>query len=102
MLHFAGKYFELAFWTCALLALYFMPVTEEHFTLCPLGAIGLESCPGCGIGHSIHYLLHFEWAHSWQEHYLGGFALIVILYRIFQLVKINTNHKQLLHGAKNI
>ena len=52
-----------------------------------LALVGFEHCPGCGLGHSISYLLRGEWQLSWQSHPLGTFALVIILKRIFELGK---------------
>ena len=87
---------ELIFWVFALVILFFMPVDESHFSLCPLGAMGIETCPGCGIGHSIHYILHLDPGQAWVEHKLGIFAVAVILYRIFKLLRLKS--KPAIHG----
>lgn len=94
------RHFELAFWLLALVMLYRMPVAETHMSLCPLNALGLQWCPGCGLGHSLHYALHGQWQAAWQEHYLGFFALAVILYRIFQLVSYQL--KPVPHESKDL
>lgn len=91
--HFAWQRLELLFWTGSLTALFFMPVSGQHFSLCVLSALGFSWCPGCGLGHSVHYYLHLDFARGWHEHYLGAFALIVILYRIFQLLPFHFNTK---------
>jgi hypothetical protein len=49
--------------------------------------MGISWCPGCGIGHSIAYLLHGDVIKSFHTHFLGTFALLVIVYRIVQLIK---------------
>ncbi len=62
---------------------------ENHFTLCPLAVIGLEWCPGCGIGRSITQLFHGNIEDSWKHHWFGMPALLILLYRISTLVRIN-------------
>ena len=53
------KYFELVFWLGGLLALALSnPTAAAHFSLCPLKAMGLTWCPGCGLGHSLSFLFH--------------------------------------------
>lgn len=89
---------ELLLWLLALPALYFMPEEAGHFTLCPLGAMGVSWCPGCGLGHAIHYLLHLQWEQSLHHHYLGPFALALIVYRIFRILIHNFKIKQPHHG----
>ena len=62
---------------------------ETHFTICPLAIIGIDFCPGCGLGNSISYLFNGDFVSSFQSHPLGIFALIIISIRIFSLIKNN-------------
>jgi hypothetical protein len=82
--------FEAAIWTGGFLFLAFInnPV-EVHFTLCPVSNLGLEFCPGCGLGNSITYLFRGEIINSFYSHPLGLFAMIVLLTRIIHLIKFN-------------
>jgi len=48
--------------------------------------MGITWCPGCGLGHSIAFLLHGDLRNSFHAHWLGVPALIIILYRIFDLI----------------
>ncbi|MDQ6889071.1 MAG: DUF2752 domain-containing protein [Bacteroidota bacterium] len=82
------RYFELSFWLSSLFLLAFMnPGTDPHYSFCLLKLIGIKICPGCGLGHSIHYLLHGDFSRSFAAHPLGSFALIVILRRIIKLAQ---------------
>ncbi|MEE4259809.1 MAG: DUF2752 domain-containing protein [Bacteroidales bacterium] len=78
---------ELFFWIIALIYLFSMNADSTHFTLCPIKNLGFNFCPGCGIGHSLHHIMHLDIRASFSEHPLGIFALIVIILRIFTLVK---------------
>ncbi len=79
---------EAFIWTAALLFLAFTyPDGEEHFSFCVFKFLGFDHCPGCGLGHSISYLLHGEFARSLAAHWLGGFALVVLVLRIISLVR---------------
>jgi len=78
---------ELAFWISALVLLYFSNPGTHHHTLCPIGALGFDWCPGCGLGRSIALLLQGDVAASVQMHILGGPVLAVLLYRIYTLGK---------------
>lgn len=78
---------ELLVWPLALGALYLMDPHGSGPSLCPLKWLGLSWCPGCGLGHAIHYLLHGEWAASWHSHPLGTFALGVLIWRTVDLAK---------------
>ncbi|GAB3009887.1 DUF2752 domain-containing protein [uncultured Cyclobacterium sp.] len=85
---------ELILWTIALLGLYTAGADTSHsFSLCPLDLLGFTWCPGCGIGRSIHYLMHGDFTTSWAYHPLGGFAFLVIILRIIELIKLNLNKK---------
>lgn len=84
------RYFELIFWATALIALFTInPSQESHFSLCLFKNLGLQFCPGCGLGHSISYLLHGYLKASINAHPLGIIAFLIILNRIFQLIKHN-------------
>jgi hypothetical protein len=63
------------------------PTQAAHFTLCPLKLMGITWCPGCGLGHSIAFLLHGDLRKSFHAHWLGGPALIIILYRVCDLIR---------------
>lgn len=76
---------ELLMWSGALIALGLSDPHRAHFSLCLLKNLGFEHCPGCGLGHSISFLLRGEWAASWQSHPLGGPALLIIGHRIIRL-----------------
>lgn len=79
---------ELLVWPTALLLLYFMdPHRHGEHSLCILKRIGLAFCPGCGLGHAISFLLHGQWSDSQKAHPLGPFAILVLGYRIVQLVR---------------
>lgn len=83
------KYFslELFFWIIVLVYLALINPAESHFSFCLFNQLGFTWCPGCGIGHSISYLLHGDIIKSFHTHWLGTFALIVIVYRVLQLIK---------------
>lgn len=78
---------ELICWVTALFLLAVSDVQEQHFTLCPLGNMGITWCPGCGLGRSISSLLHCNIQASLQSHWLGIPVLGVLIYRIVSLIK---------------
>jgi len=93
------KYFELTFWVSAIVALGISdPTQASHYTLCPLKLMGITWCPGCGLGHSIAFLLHGDIRNSFHAHWLGIPALFIILYRIVDLVKQRVSER--LHNNK--
>jgi hypothetical protein len=79
-------HFEAIVWIAALLFLFFLVPGASHFSLCPLANLGLDFCPGCGIGRSIHHAMWLDFAGSFASHPLGIMALLIIIYRIIQLL----------------
>jgi hypothetical protein len=77
---------EAIVWSLALIALACAePLAESHVTICPLALLGVDICPGCGLGRSIIFLFHGHWQESFAAHPLGFFAVIFLLYRIISL-----------------
>jgi hypothetical protein len=86
--------FEGLIWISALLFLAVSNVDyNNHFTLCPLNNLGLEFCPGCGLGKSIHFLFHLEISKSFNTHPMGIFAFAVLLHRIYILSSLSFKKK---------
>jgi hypothetical protein len=80
---------ELIIWPVAFILLFLMDThAPDRQSLCFLKRLGIPWCPGCGLGHSIHFLLHGEWKASLKSHPLGPFAVIILMYRTFQLAKL--------------
>ncbi|MNK38463.1 hypothetical protein D3C87_570540 [compost metagenome] len=82
-----GRYVELVFWVLALTLLATADPHEHHFTLCPIANLGFEWCPGCGLGRSITAIFNADFNASFRHHWFGVPALLIILYRIYQLGK---------------
>jgi len=82
------KYFEITFWTTALISLALMPPSEGHYSLCIFKLSGITFCPGCGLGHSINDLFHGQIEASLAAHPLGIFAVVVIVGRILKLFQL--------------
>lgn len=90
MKSFWNKYVELLIWCGGLLALALMnPEASDGFSLCLLHQLGIPWCPGCGLGHSISFLLHANFQASFQSHPLGFPAFMILLGRIFILIKFH-------------
>lgn len=85
--------FELIFWITALVYLFIIDPSQQHFTLCPLSNLGFDYCPGCGLGRSCAQALHGNFIQSLQMHPFGIFALLVISHRIFTLINDFKQHK---------
>lgn len=92
---------ELIFWIAALLLLGTANVDggghEHHFTLCPLANLGFGWCPGCGIGRSIAHLIQGDLKESFNEHWFGIPALLIITNRIVVLIKMNLKGRKALN-----
>ena len=80
------QHFELLCWVGALIVLFFLPENKSETSLCIFSALGFSKCPGCGIGHSMHYAMRAEWMLSLKYHPLGILAVIILLNRIRQLI----------------
>ena len=87
----AFAHLELIVWTTAIVILYFLPETPGP-SLCVFKAVGFNHCPGCGIGMSIHYALHFQIMQSWDAHPMGILAVLIIFMRIKQLIPTKKNN----------
>ena len=84
---------ETFMWIGALVYLVFIdPYKIQHYSLCLFNNLGIDFCPGCGIGRSIAMIYHGDILQSLQMHPLGLFALIIICLRIYKLLKIETVH----------
>ncbi|MDR0968968.1 MAG: DUF2752 domain-containing protein [Lentimicrobiaceae bacterium] len=76
---------EAFIWLTALLLLFFMPPDSTQQTLCAWHHLGIERCPGCGLGHAISAAFHGQFLHSFQLHLLGIPAIAILLWRSFFL-----------------
>lgn len=77
---------EALLWTGVILAVYILdPVAPGRVDLCLFHRLGLGVCPGCGLGGSIHHLLHGDLGESWRLHPLGMPALLIIAARAVRL-----------------
>ncbi|MCF8305418.1 MAG: DUF2752 domain-containing protein [Ignavibacteriales bacterium] len=82
------EYAELVIWVAGLFYLFLInPSDSGHLVVCPLALSGIEWCPGCGLGRSVSHIFHGNLYDSLTTHPLGILALIIIGFRIFQLVK---------------
>lgn len=95
--------FEGIVWACSLIFLAFInDPNQSHFTICPFANAGLDYCFGCGLGNSVSLILHGNIPNSFDVHLLGIPALIIILFRIIQLIRINYHiHFKILNKGVN-
>lgn len=78
------KYLEQVIWTFALTVVFFMDVSSSGTSLCVFKFLGINSCPGCGLGHSVYYALHLDFYSSFQHHAMGPLVTLAILNQIFK------------------
>jgi hypothetical protein len=84
---------ELMIWIGALLMLALLDPDSNKVSLCPLKFLGFRYCPGCGLGRSIALLFRGRLTDSFAMHPLGSFAVAMIGYRIFQLLRMTLSEK---------
>ncbi len=73
--------FEGFAWLAALVLLALMSPALDAPSLCALRWLGIESCPGCGLGHSISAIFHGQIKASFNYHPLGVFAIFILSIR---------------------
>ncbi|WP_161596868.1 DUF2752 domain-containing protein [Chitinophaga vietnamensis] len=78
---------ELIAWPSGLLLLFFLRPDEKAPSLCLLKQAGIPFCPGCGLGHGIHYFLHGQWREAIHHHWLAPVVAIMLMYRTIQLLR---------------
>jgi len=54
-------------------------------SLCLLRNLGVDACPGCGLGRSIAHLFAGRFAESFAAHPLGAAAVLILVARIAYL-----------------
>lgn len=81
---FLKKYCEQLLWLAGLVLLFCLNPASSSFSLCFFKLLGFNSCPGCGLGHAIHHLLHLHLRASFEAHKLGGPALLFIAHTILK------------------
>ncbi|WP_299755934.1 DUF2752 domain-containing protein [uncultured Pontibacter sp.] len=85
---------EVLLWMTGLLLLALMDPHKEHlFSFCPFSWMLEAGCPGCGLGHSIAYLVRCEWQASWAAHPLAVPAILLLLWRCGQLLYFHNSHR---------
>ncbi len=94
---FIRRHLEAFIWIAALLTLAFSSPVDTCYSLCPLANMGIDWCPGCGLGTSITWLFRGNFANSFHAHPLGIPAVIIIMFRIFSIFRKNRRYKTYTH-----
>jgi len=85
---FHKSHLEAYFWLTSLIYMALSnPYSNNHFSLCLFKNSGIEDCSGCGIGHSISLLFKADITGSFEQHPLGIFAVIILIFRIYKIFK---------------
>jgi len=92
---------ELFLWIGLLLAPILIDPSKSHSSLCLFHNLGIDFCPGCGLGRSLAYFYRGDLAHSFLANPLGIILFGILIFRIISLtIKLTkTNHS--LEGGTN-
>ncbi|MEO7523178.1 MAG: DUF2752 domain-containing protein [Ferruginibacter sp.] len=87
------KYTEQMLWLAAMIFLFCLDTSSSVHSFCIFKWMGITVCPGCGIGHAVHYALHLDFQESFHAHIFGVPATILILRQIFKpFITINIHN----------
>lgn len=86
---FTRRHLEAIIWIAAIIALALTSPVDQCYSLCLFHHLGLDWCPGCGLGHSISWLFRGDLAESFSAHPLGIPALVIITLRIIKIIRNN-------------
>jgi hypothetical protein len=78
---------EWVVFLCGLVLMGTMDPTVQGTSFCFFEFIGIEFCPGEGLGHSIAWLFRGEFNNAIEANLLGPIAVIVLSLRILQIWK---------------
>jgi len=78
---------ELIFWIGSMAAILTINPEVEAISICPLHQMGLDWCPGCGLGRAMNLLASGEFQASWSLHPAASLAYGAIFHRIWVLLK---------------
>lgn len=88
---------ELIFWCAALAApLFINPYEKMSLDFCLFHSLGIDFCPGCGLGRALALLYRGDLTASFMTHPLAVFFVFVICFRIMALFNKsveNSNHR---------
>jgi hypothetical protein len=79
---------EAWMWIIGLGALVLLaPSLENTVSICIPKALGVDFCPGCGLGASIGHLVRGELVESWLAHPLAVPTVAILIGRIIHLAR---------------
>jgi len=89
---------EAIIWISALVALALGDPANHHYTLCPFNNLGLDFCPGCGLGRSVSFLFRGNFADSFKCHPLGIFAVVILVHRSVTVFRATLKNYRVITG----
>ncbi len=93
---------ELILWiSCLTILIFINPHAENHSTFCIFKNLGIEFCPGCGLGRSIALIYHGELSESLKVHPLGLPALAIIIWRVISLLYMKFAGIKIITGGRH-
>ncbi|MBU1370998.1 MAG: DUF2752 domain-containing protein [Bacteroidetes bacterium] len=93
--NFLQKNLEGFVWLLALLLLALMSPSVTQPSLCIFHQLGIDSCPGCGLGHSISAVFAGKFITAFEYHPLGLFAILMLSVRSFIVFKQYHDYQKL-------
>jgi hypothetical protein len=100
------KTFFLHFEWMALVSFLIIPAfidpAANSATFCLFHNIGIEFCPGCGLGRSVAYLFRGDLTASFHMHPAGWLAVVVLASRVIQIFNRNRKIKKYNVNEKDI
>lgn len=86
-MNFLRKHLEWTVFAAGLLLLALMDPNTAGTDLCFFEWIGVDFCPGDGLGHSIAYTFRGNMESAFQANFMGPFAVLILSFRILQIWK---------------
>lgn len=81
------KHSEWIVFSLGLILLAMMAPDESRHSLCLFEWIGIEFCPGEGLGHSISYTFRGNIEAALESHFAGPAAVLILILRILFIWK---------------
>lgn len=95
------KHLEWMVFSAGLLALALMDPQNAGVSFCLFDLVGINFCPGEGLGHSIAYTFKGELNSAMNAHFAGPLAILILGARITYLWQRLYTQSKLTKGTKN-
>lgn len=87
-MRFIHRHLEWMAFSIGLILLAIMSPDNSGHTLCLFDLVGIDFCPGDGLGHSIAYTFRGDFSSAMQAHIAGPAAVLILSSRIIHLWRI--------------